>query len=117
MALSTIASKQAKGTKSTMKKCKQLLDYLATHPKATVRFYSSDMILNVHSDASYLSKTNAHSCMWGHFFHGLETGCKKTNQVEWGILHPLQDLAIRRCIRHRSRTWALYLNCKQTTIY
>jgi hypothetical protein len=39
MALSTIASKQAKGTKSMMmKKCKQLLNYLATHPGATVRF-------------------------------------------------------------------------------
>jgi hypothetical protein len=36
MALSTIASEQAKGTKSMMKKSKQLLVYLATHPNATV---------------------------------------------------------------------------------
>jgi hypothetical protein len=70
MALSTIASKQAKGTKSTMKKCKQLLDYLATHPKPTVRFYASDMIRNIHSNASCLSKTKAHSCVCGHFFMG-----------------------------------------------
>jgi hypothetical protein len=34
--LSRIASKQSKGTKSTIKKCKQLLDYLATHPNTTV---------------------------------------------------------------------------------
>jgi hypothetical protein len=34
MALSTIASEQSKGTERTMKKCKQLLDYLATHPDA-----------------------------------------------------------------------------------
>jgi hypothetical protein len=61
MALSTIASKQSKGTKSTMKKYKQLLDYLTTHINATVRFHASNMILNIHSDASYLSKTNAHS--------------------------------------------------------
>jgi hypothetical protein len=70
MVLSTIANKQAKGTKSTMKKCKQLLDYLATHPNATVCFYTSDMILNVHSNASYLSETNAHSRACGHFFMG-----------------------------------------------
>jgi hypothetical protein len=38
------------------------------------------------------------------FFHGLETGCKKTNQVEQGILHPLHVLVICCCIRRRSRT-------------
>jgi hypothetical protein len=70
MALSTIASEQAKGTNSSTKKCKQLLDYLATHPKATVPFYASDMILNDYSNASYLSETNAHSCVCGHFFMG-----------------------------------------------
>jgi hypothetical protein len=36
MALSTIASKQAHGTESTMQKAKQLLDYLATHFDAMV---------------------------------------------------------------------------------
>jgi hypothetical protein len=38
MALSSIASKKTKGTTSTTAKVKQLLDYLATHPDATVRF-------------------------------------------------------------------------------
>jgi hypothetical protein len=61
MALSTIASEQAKGTQSTMMKTKQLMDYLVTHPDATIRFHASDMILNVHSDVSYLSEANAHS--------------------------------------------------------
>jgi hypothetical protein len=70
IALSTIASEQSKGTQETMHKCKQLLDYLATHPDATVRFHASDMILNIHSDTSYLSKRNAHSRACGHFFMG-----------------------------------------------
>ena len=61
MALSTIASKQAKGTHNNMMKTKQLVDYLATHPDAMVRFHTSAMILNVHADASYLSKANSHS--------------------------------------------------------
>ncbi len=47
---------------------KQLIDYLATHPDATVRFHASDMIMNVHSDASYLSEANEHSRACGHFF-------------------------------------------------
>jgi hypothetical protein len=70
MALSTITSEQAKGTESTMKKYKQLLDYLATHPDATVQFHASTMILNVHSNASYLSEANAHSRACDHFFMG-----------------------------------------------
>jgi hypothetical protein len=68
MALSSIASEQTQGTTSTMAKAKQLLDYLATHPDATIRFRASDMILNIHSDALYLSETKAHSRACSHFF-------------------------------------------------
>ncbi len=70
MALSSIASEQTRATTNTMVKAKQLLDYLATHPNATIRFRASDMVLNVHLDASYLSETNAHSRACGHFFMG-----------------------------------------------
>jgi hypothetical protein len=63
-------SEQAKGTESMIKKCNHLLDYLATHPNATVQFHASDMILNVNSNASYLSKANAHSWACSHFFMG-----------------------------------------------
>ncbi len=38
MALSSIASEQTRATTNTMAKAKQLLDYLATHPDATIRF-------------------------------------------------------------------------------
>ena len=34
VALSTIASRQAKGTEQTLSQARQLLDYLATHPDA-----------------------------------------------------------------------------------
>jgi hypothetical protein len=70
MALSTTASKQVHGTKNTIKKPKQLLDYLATHSDAPVQFHVSDRILNIHSNALYLSKANAHSQACGHFFMG-----------------------------------------------
>jgi len=70
MVLSTIASEQTKGTKRTLKKAYQVLDYLATNPNAVVRFRASDMVLNIHSDASYLSKPNARSRACGHFFMG-----------------------------------------------
>jgi hypothetical protein len=56
MALSSITIKQSKGTTNTMQKAKQFLIYLATYPDATIRFRASNIIMNVHSDASYLSK-------------------------------------------------------------
>ena len=70
MALSSIAIEQTKATERTMTRCTQLLDYLAHHSEAKVRFYASDMIMNIHSDASYLSEGRARSCTCGHFFMG-----------------------------------------------
>ena len=67
MASSLIASEQTKRTKHTLDKAYQVLDYLASHPNAVVRFRASDMVLNIHSDASYLSKPNARSRACGHF--------------------------------------------------
>ena len=45
-----------------------LLDYCATNPNATIRYKPSDMILKIHSDASYLSEPKARSCSGGHFY-------------------------------------------------
>lgn len=70
MTLSTIAHEQCKATKKTELSVKQLLDYCATHPDATVRFVASDMVLNIHSDASYLNAPEARSRVAGHFFLG-----------------------------------------------
>ena len=53
-----------------MKRVHQLLDYMASHPDAVIRFRRSDMILNVHSDASYLSAARARSRAGGYFFLG-----------------------------------------------
>jgi hypothetical protein len=46
------------------------LDYLATHPDAAIRYHASDMILHIHSDASYLSVSNARIRLGGLFFLG-----------------------------------------------
>ena len=69
-ALSAIASEQQNPTKRTLARVHQLLDYMATNPNAVVRFYASDMILNLHSDASYLSAGQGRSRAGGYFFLG-----------------------------------------------
>ena len=46
-----------RGNQETMKTlydAHHFLDYLATHPNATIIYHASDMILNDHSDPSYL---------------------------------------------------------------
>jgi hypothetical protein len=70
MTLSTIAINQTKATSKTMAKCIHLLDYLAYHADAKVCFHVSNMVMNIHSDALYLSEGNAHSQTCGHFFMG-----------------------------------------------
>ncbi len=66
-ALSSIAVEQMNATDKMMARCTQLLDYLLHNANAKVRFYASDMILNIHSDASYLSEAKARSHACGHF--------------------------------------------------
>jgi hypothetical protein len=68
--LNDIATEQTKATEKTKAATNQMLDYLATHPDATIRYQASDMILHIHSDASYLSVSNARSRLGGLFFLG-----------------------------------------------
>ena len=70
MALSSIAVEQTKATEQAMRRYIHLLDYLASNADAKVRFHASDMIMNIHSDALYLSKSKAQSRACGHFFMG-----------------------------------------------
>jgi hypothetical protein len=67
VALSTLASAQAQGTAATADAMHQLLDYCANRHDTEVRFHSSDMVLQVSSDASYVSEPAARS-RGGHFY-------------------------------------------------
>jgi hypothetical protein len=60
-AISAIASQQAQGTEAVVNPCHQLLDYVATHPNAGICYLTGNMILAIHTNASYLSKHNVHS--------------------------------------------------------
>jgi hypothetical protein len=68
MPLNDIATEQTKATEKTQAATNQLLDYLAMHPESTIRYQALDMILYIHSDASYLSVSNARSRLGGLFF-------------------------------------------------
>jgi hypothetical protein len=70
MPINDIATEQTKATEKTQAAANQLLDYLATHPDAIIRYHKSDMILHIHSDASYLSISHARSRLGGLFYCG-----------------------------------------------
>ncbi len=100
-----------------MKKCKQLLYNLATQPDGTVQSYASDMILNIHSNASYLSKANAHSHACGHFFMGWKFDAIrpiKLNRAFFTLCTILQFVVASAA---EAELGPLFLNCKQATIF
>jgi hypothetical protein len=70
MPLNDIATEQTKANEKIQATTNQLSDYLATHSDATIRYHASDMILHIHSDAFYLSVSNARSHLSGLLFCG-----------------------------------------------
>ena len=67
-ALNKISSTQAQPTQKTKEKAQRLMDYLNTYPSAYIRYYASDMVLHIDTDAAYLVAPKARSRVAG-FFH------------------------------------------------
>jgi hypothetical protein len=59
MSINVLASEQSNATNVTADRVIKLLNYCNTHPETKIRYHSSDMILHIHSDASYLSGDEA----------------------------------------------------------
>jgi hypothetical protein len=117
LALSTIASKQTKGTECTMEKALQVLDYLATHPDTTVRSRATDMVMNIHLDASYLLEPNSHSRACVHFFLGWLPVNRQPICLN-GAFHTLW-LILRFVVASAAEAelGALFLNCQEGMIF
>ena len=109
-ALSTIATQQANPTERTLAKVKQFLDYAATHPDAIITYRASNMVLVGHSDASYLSESNARSRAGGHFFLSRDTEDPPNNgpvlTISQIIKHVMSSAA-------EAELGALYINCRE----
>ena len=67
-ALNDLATKTPNATAEQTNALNHLLNYAATHPDATIRYHASEMILHIHSDASYLTAKNVHSRAGDNFF-------------------------------------------------
>ena len=80
-ALSKISSEQSKVTKNTEKQVAKVLNYLASNPHAEIYYMASGIQLSIHSDASYLSVSQARS--WASGVHFLSKGPSNTNNPEY----------------------------------
>jgi hypothetical protein len=96
-----------------MEKTIQLLDYLATHPAAKVRYHASSMVLNIHSDASYLSEPRARSRLAGYFFLGEVPKKGENIQINGNIFVSCGILRIVVCSAAEAELGALFLNIKE----
>ena len=93
-----------------MAKVTQFLDYAATHPDAIVTYHASDMVLTGHSNASYLSESNAHSQAGGHFFMSNNTTKPPYNGA---ILTTAQIIKAVMSSMAEAKVGALYINSRE----
>ena len=69
-ALNAIGREQSRATETTKMWSNWLLDYLATHSEAKIRYWQSNMRLIIHSDAYLLVEWDAKSNYGGYFYLG-----------------------------------------------
>ncbi len=109
-ALGSLATQEANPTQNTMKKVKQLLDYAATHPDAIVTYNASGMILAMHSNALYLSKSNAQSRAGGHFFMSSNANTPHNNGAVMTISQIIRAVLSSAA---EAKVRALFINCRE----
>ena len=115
-ALNSIAADSSKPTERTMERVDQLLDYMHTHPDAGMRYYASDMILNVHSDASYLSAGRGRSQSGGYFFLGSLPREGSPIKLNGNIVITCAILKLVAASAAEAELGALFLNVQEARI-
>ena len=114
-ALNALAAAQSHGTQATAEALTHLLNYCATHPDAKIRYRASDMILHIHSDASYLTEAEARSRAGGHHFLSDKPNPKPA-LPNGPILNIAKILRNVMSSATEAEVGALFLNAKEGTV-
>jgi len=109
-ALSALGSRQSNATTSVQKAAHHLLDYLATHPSAAIRYHASDMVLAFDTDASYLSEVGGKSRAAAYYYM-----TRKGNRAFHNGAIDILSTIIKHVMSSASEaeTGALYYGCKR----
>jgi hypothetical protein len=87
-----------------------------THPDAIIQYRASDMILNVHSDASYLSAPKTRSQAGGYFFLGNLPHDGDPIRLNGAIHIICTILKLVAALAAEAELVALFLNAQEATI-
>jgi hypothetical protein len=109
MPINVLASEQSKATAVTAEKVIKLLNYCNTHPETKIRYHASDMILYIHSDASYLSENEAKNRAGGFFYMGSSTNTAKIR----GNFDQQQSSQTHNVFGSGSKNWSSFYKCKR----
>ena len=108
-ALSPLVLQQATPTENTMKLTKLFLDHMASQEDAVLTYKASDMVLAIHSNASYLSKPKARSRAGGHMFMLADTDIPQNNGA---VLNISQIIRAVMSSAAEAKLRALFINEK-----
>ncbi len=103
-------------TEYTMESIDQFLDYMWTHSDAIIWYRASDMILNVHSDAMYLSAPKACSLTGGYFFLGSIPQDGDPIKLNGAIHIKCTILKLVAATTAEAELGALFLNAQETKV-
>jgi hypothetical protein len=115
MPINVLASEQSNATEVTANKVIKLLNYCNTHPETKIRYHASEMILHIHSDASYLSENETKSRAGGFFYMGSNNKTDK-NLTNGAIL------IISKVLKHvmssaaEAQLGAVFINTKEGAV-
>jgi hypothetical protein len=105
MALSAIASQQALPTDYMRNRVNQFLNYMASHPDAKIQYCASNIILNVHSDAS---------C--GYFFLGSTPRDRSSIKINGAVHITCTILKLVGASAVQAELGALFLNAQEAKV-
>ena len=111
-ALSAIIVEQVNPTEKVLLKTNQFLDYTATIDEAIITYGASNIILAIHSDASYLSESKARSRIGGHFFMSAYTAFPPNNSMIPNMVQIIKQVISSAA---KTKLGALYINSKLAT--
>ena len=116
VALSALVSQQSKATQRTAKDAVTFLRYCASNPAATIRYHASDMVLEVHSDASYNSEPKARRRAGRHFYMGSKMATAISNTANGAVLATTGVMRAVLSSASEVEIGALFENCKKAAI-
>jgi hypothetical protein len=109
--------KQTTATEHTKEKFTQILDYLLDHADAKIQFHASNMIMNIHSDASYLLEANTLSRACGHFFMGWMPVDDEPIRLNGMFYLSANNMRFVVALVEEADLGALYHNCQMGIMY